>query len=156
VHEALTRASGPRQYGRRTHGQRRPHDIQGFQGRIAKAGSGLEADTSAEETHEEIGISRRDRLPAMPEENYVPFEIFNTTVKMLISRILDLTVNVLALRAALMQAKQVPVSEEEMERLNELFHDHQPIREIREALLTEPNTQQELIQFLKDFEGTIQ
>jgi hypothetical protein len=90
------------------------------------------------------------------DENYVPFEVFNTTVRALSLRILELTISVLALRDALTKANQIPIPKAEFDRLYDLFRDSDEIRDLREGLQSEPSIDQFLIQALKDFEGPIQ
>lgn len=89
-------------------------------------------------------------------ENYVPFEVFNTTVRALSLRILELTVSILALREALTGAIHIPIPETELKRLYALLRDSDEVRQIREELQSEPSADQELIQFLTNFEGPIQ
>jgi hypothetical protein len=88
---------------------------------------------------------------------YVSVGDFVTVVKILSSQINALTVNVMALRAALMQAKELPVPPEELKRLNEFFREFEPIRAAREAVenLT-ANTSDEIIELLRKYEGPIQ
>jgi hypothetical protein len=76
------------------------------------------------------------------DETYVPFEVFNTTVKALSLRILELTVSVLALRFALMTANQIPIPEVELKRIYDLFRDSEEIRSIRDGLQSEPSVDQ--------------
>jgi hypothetical protein len=94
----------------------------------------------------------------MPDEKYVPLDAFVATIKIQFSLINDLTVSVMTLRAALMQAKEVPVPAEELKRLHEFFQDYAPIREAREVIerLGSVSTSEALDQFLKDYKGPIQ
>lgn len=86
-------------------------------------------------------------------------QAYFTTVKILMLQIIDLNVNIMALRAALMQQSSLPVPAEELKRLTEFFHDYEPFRKNREAiesLGTDQNLNEQIEQLLKKFEGPIQ
>jgi hypothetical protein len=98
---------------------------------------------------------------AHEETKYVPLADFITVVKILSSQINEFTSNIMALRAALMQSKGLPVPAEELKRLTEFFRDFEPIRASREAVenlvsSTNEDKSAELIELLRKFEGTIQ
>lgn len=93
----------------------------------------------------------------MAEQKYVPAEHFVTSIKILCSQVIDLTANVMALRAALMQQASLPIPPEELKRLHEFFRNYEPIRKAREAVETAgTNTPEDMLEFLKRFEGPIQ
>jgi hypothetical protein len=83
---------------------------------------------------------------------------FVPIVKILFSQIIDLTVSVLTLRAALMQAKDVPVPAEELKRLHDFFHnDYDPIQKVRTSIdRIAVSTPEDLEVLLRDFQGPIQ
>jgi hypothetical protein len=87
----------------------------------------------------------------------VPLDAFLTVVKILYSQLNELTVGVMSLRAALMQAQSLPVPAEELKRLHDFFHEYEPIRKARERIESLTlDTNEELIEFLKNFEGPLQ
>lgn len=94
----------------------------------------------------------------MPDEKHVPLDAFVAIVKMLYSHISDLTASVMTLRAALMQAKTLPIPPEELKRLHDYFsREYEPLRKAREAMENlAVNTSQDMLEFLKNFEGPIQ
>jgi len=79
-------------------------------------------------------------------------------VKILFSQIIDLHASVMTLRAALMQAKDVPVQAEELKRLHEFFlKDYAPIQEARGSInKIGLSTPEDVEQLLRNFRGPIQ
>jgi hypothetical protein len=93
----------------------------------------------------------------MAEEKYVPLKAFAAALKGQFSLINELTVSIMTLRAALMQANKVPVSPEELKRLDAFFRELPQIRAAREALeKMDLSTTEAIDQLLRNFEGPVQ
>jgi hypothetical protein len=93
----------------------------------------------------------------MPEQTGVPLDNFLTVVKLLFGLINNLTVSVMTLRAALMQQHSLPISAEELQRLDAFFQDYEPIRQARETMeKLGASKSEDIVEFLKNYKGPIQ
>jgi hypothetical protein len=94
----------------------------------------------------------------MADEKHVPLDAFVAIVKMLYSQINDLTASIMTLRAALMQAKTLPIPPDELKRLHDYFsREYEPLRKARAAMENlETKTSYDMLEFLKNFEGPLQ
>jgi hypothetical protein len=79
-------------------------------------------------------------------------------VKILFSQVIDLTASVMTLRAALMQANNLPVPAEELTRLHKFFaEEYAPLQEVRKTIENiGVSTPAEIEKLLRDFQGPIQ
>ena len=94
----------------------------------------------------------------MPDEQYVRVDALATVVKILLLRITDLTMSVMVLRAALMEASALPVSVSALQHLDSRLRAYEPLRRTREYAesLKVVDTNAELLEWLRKFEGPIQ
>jgi hypothetical protein len=94
----------------------------------------------------------------MADSPYVSNETFIAVIKAQFSLINSLTISVATLRAALMQAKALPVPADELERLHQFFYDEEEIQTARELIerLDSDHTSKAIEEFLKNFHGPIQ
>jgi hypothetical protein len=76
-----------------------------------------------------------EKVVSEDEKQFVPLVEFSAIVKTLFSEILDLSVQLMALRQAMMQQKSLPVQAEELQRLQNFFRDqYEPFQRAKHAL----------------------
>jgi len=93
----------------------------------------------------------------MADENVQAKDLI-AIVKILFSQVIDLTANVMTLRAALMQQTRLPVPPEELARLHKFFaEEYAPLQHVRETIENiGVSTPADIEKLLRDFQGPIQ
>ncbi len=91
----------------------------------------------------------------MADDKFVPVEDFVKVTKILLEVIHDLTVSMQVQRVALMNINSVLVSPDYLKRLAGQIRDAPELRAVRETIGKLTTTDQ-LTEFLRKFEGTIQ
>ncbi len=93
----------------------------------------------------------------MPEPKYATLETLITVVKVQTTQIIELTLNVLALRMVLTQARALPIPEGDLTTLEKSLRELPAVLALRQELENMAVDNSELLlQLLKNFQGPIQ